>query len=141
MKQKAHKIGYNTTGCETWPEAHTARGLPPFLTRWILTLRLKCIYSRSIYKYRDSRSEQYFDKQKRNKTKTKQHASQGDDARTVEAAPGSVGRGEQGEAKRAKKHTEWWTSSRASSFTAQKNCARTDFSIAQTTGQHNRTCA
>ena len=37
----------------------------------------------------------YFDKKK------KQHPSPGDDASTAEAAPGRVGRGEQGEARRA----------------------------------------
>ena len=52
--------------------------------------------------------------------KKKQHASPGDDASTDEAAPGSVGRGEQGEARRTiNTHTKRWTSSEASSFTAQ----------------------
>ena len=45
---------------------------------------------------RHLRSEQLFPK-----TKLKQRASPGDGASTAEAAPGRVGRGEQGEARRA----------------------------------------
>ena len=41
--------------------------------------------------------------------KRKEHASPVDDASTAEASPDRVGRGEQGEARRANS-TEWWTS-------------------------------
>ena len=52
--------------------------------------------------------------------KRKQHPSRWDDASTADAAPGTVGRGKQREARRANSTPSgWWISCRARAFTAQ----------------------
>ena len=65
----------------------------------------------------------------------KQHPSQGHDANTAEAAPGRVGRGKQAEARRANS-----TSNVGPHLELRrvrlKTWSKSDFSIAQTTGQH-----
>ena len=69
--------------------------------------------------------------------KQKLHPSPGDDASTAEAAPGRDGRGEQGEARRASStpncgpHLELLVGR-----LRLKTYSKTEFSIAQTTGQH-----
>ena len=63
----------------------------------------------------------------------KQHASQGDDAST-EAAPGRVGRGEQGEARQANSTPNGGPHLGLGRLRL-KTFSKPDFSIAQTTGQ------
>ena len=72
--------------------------------------------------------------------KRKQHASQGDNASTAEAAPGRVGRGEQGEARRASSTPNGGPDLELGRLRL-KTWSKTDFSISQTTGQNFRTCA
>ena len=67
-------------------------------------------------------------------TKRKQHASQGDDASTAEAAPGRVRRGVQGEVRRAKSTPNGGPHLELAPLRAN-TCTKTDFSIAQTTPQ------
>ena len=71
--------------------------------------------------------------------KRKQHRSQGDDASTAEAGPGRVGRGEQAEARRANSTPNGGRHLELGRFRL-KTWSKSDFSIAQTTGQHICTC-
>ena len=65
----------------------------------------------------------------------KQHPPPGDDASTAEAAPGRVGEGEQGEARRAKSTPNGGPHVELGRLRL-KTWSKCDFSIAQTTGQH-----
>ena len=71
--------------------------------------------------------------------KTKQHPLPGDDASTVEAAPGRVGRGEQGETRRANSTPNGGPRLELGRLRL-KTWSKSDFSIAQTTRQYLHMC-
>ena len=89
-------MGFQTSTWNVNGKRSTCFNTVSFLTYLLLKTGtyLSVVSLRISYEYTLEIS--YFDKQKR-----KQHASQGDDASTAEATPDSVGRGEQGEARRA----------------------------------------
>ena len=81
-----------------------------------------------IHTNRHTGSEQLFWPKKRKQ----QHPWQGDDASTAEAAPGRVGRGEQGEPRRANRTPNGGPRLELGRLRL-KSCSKSDFSIAETT--------
>ena len=124
-------MGFQTSTWNVNGKRSTCFNTVSFLTYLLLKTGtyLSVVSLRISYEYTLEIS--YFDKQKR-----KQHASQGDDASTAEAVAGNVGRGEQGEARRASSTPNGGPHLELAHFLARlrlKTWYKSDFSIAHTT--------